>query len=183
MRTIKKVIRENKRNWKQELYKRLLAYRATPHSTVGVSPTSVIFVRDFCTELPALILKSNDSEMRERDAMKKRSMKDYANNKQYVKESKLKLGVNVLLISTGKSKSGTRYDPHPFEVVGKKGNMITAQRGQQVTTGNSSFIKASPNQPQHELPKVKESENNEIQERHEKFNLSHWQSQTKLKVL
>ena len=169
MRTIKKVIRGNKRNWKQELYKRLLAYRATPHSTTGVSPASVIFGRDIRTKLPSLILKSNDSDMRERDAMKKRSMKDYADNKQYVKESKLKLGDTVLLKSTGKSKSGTPYDPHPFEVVDKKGNMITAQRGQQVTTRNSSFFKASPKQPQHELPEVKESENYEIQERHEQL--------------
>jgi hypothetical protein len=45
MRTIGKVIKAAQidKNWKQELYKFLRNYRATPHSTTGVPPAQALF--------------------------------------------------------------------------------------------------------------------------------------------
>ena len=58
MRTIQKTLRaahlENK-NWKQELFLFLRNYRATPHSTTGVSPAELLFGRKMIIKLPELV--------------------------------------------------------------------------------------------------------------------------------
>ena len=55
MRTIQKTLRvahlENK-NWKQELFLFLRNYRATPHSTTGISPAELLFGRKLTVKLP-----------------------------------------------------------------------------------------------------------------------------------
>ena len=55
MKSLAKVIRiakiENK-NWRQELYTFLKAYRSTPHSTTQKSPPETLFHRNFRTQLP-----------------------------------------------------------------------------------------------------------------------------------
>jgi len=46
MRTVKKVVRTasvEDKNWKQELYRFLRNYRATPHSTTGAAPATLLF--------------------------------------------------------------------------------------------------------------------------------------------
>ena len=54
MRTIGKVIKAAQidKNWKQELYKFLRNYRATPHSTTGVPPAQALFGKNIRTKLP-----------------------------------------------------------------------------------------------------------------------------------
>ena len=150
MRTVKKVIRDKPQNWKQEMYKLLLDYRTTPHTTTGVAPASVLFGRNIGTRLPTMIQKPvNDCDIRQKDKDSKMIMKKYADSKSYVKVSPISVGDNVLI----KSSKGKPYEDHPLTVIEKKGSMVTAQRGDQQITRNSSFFKPSPVPPiQEETP-------------------------------
>ena len=46
-------------SWKQQLYKFLRHYRATPHSTTGFSPADLLYKRKIKTELPITPSMSN----------------------------------------------------------------------------------------------------------------------------
>ena len=120
-RMINKVIRTSaieRKCWKQELFKFLRNYRATPHVTTGKCPADLLFQsRTYRVRLPELsTFQKDDKEIRERDAKKKSQAKQYADRKRYVK---------------------------PSTVVEKKGTMVTASRDnpRHVITRNSSFFK------------------------------------------
>jgi hypothetical protein len=74
-------------------------------------------------------------------------MKCYADNKVYVKPSTIGVGDAVLLKNSNPMKSDLPFQPTPLIVTKKKGSMITAQRGDQMVTRNSSFFKPSPRRP------------------------------------
>ena len=150
MRTIKKVVRGKPLNWKQEMHKLLLAYRATPHTSTGMAPATVLFGRDIRTKLPSLAQTPKiDSDLRATDTKAKEIMKQYADQKIYVKPSNLQVGDDVLVKSTDVAKSKLPYQQEPLTVVAKKGSMITAKRGEQILSRNSSFFKKSPMPPAH----------------------------------
>ena len=55
MKPVTKAIRSAKaegKEWKRDLYRFLLNYRATPHSTTGFSPSELLFNRKIRTKLP-----------------------------------------------------------------------------------------------------------------------------------
>ena len=62
------------RNWRHELQKFLLNFRATPHSTTTVAPATVMFARNIRTKLPRIEVKVDTSainkkiEKRDKDA-------------------------------------------------------------------------------------------------------------------
>jgi len=78
-------------NWKQELYKFLRQYRATPHSTTIVSPSEVLNNRKLKTTIPELpftqcnqqqgMPQASSASIAQRDAMQKQKMKIYADLK------------------------------------------------------------------------------------------------------
>lgn len=148
MRTVKKVVRGKPNNWKQEMHKMLLAYRATPHTSTGIAPATVLFGRDIGTKLPSIIERQNDSDLREVDKHAKDNMKRYADSKAYVKPSDLNIGDNVLVKDM---KSKMPYETDPLTIISKKGSMISAKRGPQIVTRNSSFFKRSPKPPVEEV--------------------------------
>ena len=149
VRTVKKVIKTAKvehKNYRQELNRLLRNYRATPHSTTRIAPATSLFGRSMKTKLPELTTPCSDPEIRERDQTAKAKMKEYADNKRYVKPSNAKEGDTVLVKrDDSKKKSDTPYDPRPLIIVEKKGSMVTAENddGTQVTR-NSSFFKNVP---------------------------------------
>ena len=49
-----KIAQVEKKDWKREMLKFLLAYRSTPHSMTGVSPAELLFRRKTQTKLPEL---------------------------------------------------------------------------------------------------------------------------------
>lgn len=72
----------------------------------------------------------------------KRKMKEYADNKAYVKPTSAEVGdVIIVKRSFNYNKSQSPYDPKPYRVIAKKGSMITAARPGHEVTRNSSFIK------------------------------------------
>jgi hypothetical protein len=81
MRTIQKTLRatnlENK-NWKQELFLFLQNYRATPHSTTGVSPAALLFGRKLTVKLPEVVPTSpSRSQFADIDLKKKEDERVY----------------------------------------------------------------------------------------------------------
>ena len=58
------------KNWKQELYKFLRNYRATPHTTTGKSPAERMFPsREFKTRILDFI--DNKDEVKDEDILKR----------------------------------------------------------------------------------------------------------------
>ena len=149
---IRMIAKVEKKNWKQELFKFLRNYRTTPHSTTGETPASLLFSsRKFRTRIPEMPLKLDDISIRSRDKKNKMTIKKYADRKRNVKACPIKVGDAVLVKKPRKSKSDPYYDPTPYVVTKRKGNMIVARRHDHVITRNTSFFKIVENDNSHEI--------------------------------
>lgn len=134
---------ENK-DWKREIFKFLLNYRATPHATTGKSPAELLYNRPIRTKLPQVTVESKSplhQEVKERDAMSKKTMKGYADTKTRAKVSDIKKGDIVLVRQPKSNKMSTKHDPAPYQVLHRRGNRVTAIRHGKYITRNISFFK------------------------------------------
>ena len=130
---------ENK-DWRKELFTFLLNYRATPHTTTGYPPSDLLFNRLIRTKLPQVVTvcdERKDEIVRQKDEQAKTNMKQNSDKKRRAQDSVIQMGDIVLLRQKKHSKFSTRFDPHPFRVVRKKGTMITAARNGKFVTRNS----------------------------------------------
>ena len=87
MRNLGKVVQgamtENK-PWKQELYKFLRNYHATPHSTMGKSPAFALFGQEMKVKFSITLgEKREDHNMRQRDANQKTQIKENADQRRH----------------------------------------------------------------------------------------------------
>lgn len=91
MKSIKKVYQTahtERRSGQQALHEFLRNYRATPHQSTGVSPSSLTFQRKVKTCLPntqTRKVSKSDATVRQRDAQQKQRMKTYADNNRNIK--------------------------------------------------------------------------------------------------
>ena len=103
MRVLKKLYQISKLTgsyFKQEVYRFLRAYRATPHCTIKIAPADLMYPgHKFRTRLPIGVIprEHNFKELFQRDLEKKMQMKGYADNKRYVKPSDIQVGDSVLV--------------------------------------------------------------------------------------
>ena len=107
------------RNWRSELNKFLLAYRATPHSTTGVPPASSLFRRTIKTKLPAMSLGDdiipNDRAIRDHVAERQQVSVDAAQSARRCAPSDLSPGDTVLLKQPQKEKKlSANFHADPF---------------------------------------------------------------------
>ncbi|CAB4040073.1 Hypothetical predicted protein [Paramuricea clavata] len=169
MRTLGKSIRTatvEARNWKQDLYKFLRQYRATPHSTTNISPCEALNQRKLKTtlpepDLPRVIYDDIQRKMERRDAEQKSKQKLYADNKSRARESSLSPGMVVLVKQPKQNKLSTPFDPNPFVVKEKKGTMVIASNDLKTVTRNSSQFKVIP--PELNPERNQEKQGNEAQ--------------------
>ena len=145
MRTIQKTLRaahlENK-DWKQELFLFLRNYRATPHSTTGVSPAELLFGRNMNVKIPELVPTSpSRSQFADTDLKKKEKMKEYANTATKARPHSFKVGDTVLVRQRLVNKLSSPYNKHPYTIVQIKGSIITARNATSYITRNSSQFK------------------------------------------
>lgn len=145
MRTLGKTIRASTAenlSWKQELYKFLRNYRATPHNTTKIAPAMALLNRNIKTKLPEYTTKqSKRRDIEVVDNESKQRMKNYADSKNHAKESQLELGDHVLVKTERRNKLSTPFSPVKYEIVKTKGSLVTAKRGSHLITRNSSFFK------------------------------------------
>ena len=145
MRTLQKTVRaaylENK-NWKQELFSFLRNYRATPHSTTGISPAELLFGRKFITKLPELVPPSpSRARIEQADQTKKEKMKKCADAASNAKPHKHQVGDTVLVRQNRVNKLTSPYRKDPYTIIEIKGSMITAKstNGHIITRNSSQF--------------------------------------------
>lgn len=135
-----------KKNPKQELYKFLRNYRATPHATTGRAPAELLYNRRIKTRLPQFFKPTNDTELRARDTAAKAKQKHHKDNKKTVQPHNIGVGDSVLLRrQTTKSKSC--YDPDPFLVTSVQGTQITGNRDGNVKLRDAQKFKKVRIQP------------------------------------
>ena len=168
MRVLKKIMQTahlEGKNWKQELYRALLNYRATPHSTTGISPAEALFGRKIRTRLPEpeVAVPNVDAEIRHNDTERKRKIKAHADIKRHTRISELKVGDSVLVRQPRENKLTTTFSPEPLEITQRKGTMITAKNARRSITRNSSFFKKIPT-PDHEPEPPAEEPDFELEE-------------------
>ena len=146
-----KVIRAahvERKNWKQELYKFLRQYRATPHPSTGHSPFQLLFNRKPQTKLPHVDLEPRgqvDSHVRQNDKLAKTKMKEYADMRNHAKPCEIQIGDTMLVKNdTKQDKLSTPFKLHPHKITARKGSMLTASNGEHTITRNSSRFKKIP---------------------------------------
>ena len=101
--------------WKQELYRFLRNYRATPHCTTGQAPATVLNGYPLKTRLPQHFRITDDSALRKKDSQEKLKMKTRAEGKRNSQHSKIKIGDKVIMKNVAKSgKLVPKFQPEPF---------------------------------------------------------------------
>ena len=145
-RTLKKTLTAvtvEGKNWKNELFRFLLAYRTTPHSTTGKSPAQLLMHRELRTKIPSIRERIKPrKEIREamqNDRKHKAQMKIYADRRSGC--SDIKRGDNVLLKQQQQHKLMPRFDPKPYEVLRRQGTSVIVRRGEQRLMRNVSHAK------------------------------------------
>ena len=145
IRTLNKTLRaahlENK-NWQQELFHFLRNYRATPHSTTGISTAELLFGRKLVVKLPELINTApSRSSIADTDMKQRAKMKAYADTRSKAYPDSLKVGDTVLVRQQRKHKLSSPYNKIPYTITNINGTMITAANasGHSITRNCSQF--------------------------------------------
>ena len=118
------------KNPKDEFHNYLLQYRATPHSTTGVSPAELLFGRKVHTKLPQINVKEETEEIKEirrNHDQKKLKQKHYFDKRHRAHEKIVNPGDQVL-VKQRKSTTKTPYDPKPYTVLEVNGNQLKLSR-------------------------------------------------------
>lgn len=121
-----KIAQAEKKNLWVEMRKFLTAYRTTPHSTTGVTPTKLLFNREIRSKIPELTTSGfADSQARDKDAETKQRRTDYADERRGAQENSLATGDQVLMKQRKENKLSTSFGETPHKVTSKYGNEVT----------------------------------------------------------
>ena len=86
----------NKQNWRHELHRCLLNYRATPHVTTQVAPAKIMFYRNTRMNLPQLDVKVKknvlDESIENCDKQVRQRMKSYTDQRRCAKNTTMQIG-------------------------------------------------------------------------------------------
>ena len=105
----------------------LMQYRATPHSTTGISPAELLFNRRIKTKLPQVFpnVESLDSKaVRDVHNEKREQQKSYFDKKKKARGKNVQPGMTVL-VKQKKTTTQPPYNPEPFTVQEISGNRVT----------------------------------------------------------
>ena len=119
-----------KKDWKSELNKYLLAYRSTPPSMTGKSPEELLYGRKLSTKLPELAGfddydEATHPEVRDRDTERKQRGADYVDKRHNAADKpNVQEGELVLLEKRKETKLSTSYEKEPYKVIERHGDQI-----------------------------------------------------------
>ena len=149
MKNLGKIIRcslTERKDWKFEIRKMLMNYRATPHPSTGKTPAELMFGRKLKIKLPDFVQQEpekNGIENGERQMHNKNMLKNkrYHDKHGRVKFTKFKEGERVLVKNTKRTKYEPRYRKEIFEIEIVKGRMVTAKnkQGKHITRDKTFF--------------------------------------------
>ena len=130
------------KNIRQEIQTTIRSYRDTPHVNTGESPNKLMFGGEFNGRLPARMSKQTvPKSVQQRNAEFKQKCKMYADTRRRTKVSNIGIGDKVLIEQDKVDGLSPRYRPEPFEVVAKKGSMVTVQKGETTLCRNTAKFK------------------------------------------
>ena len=151
--TIKNNIRASAadgRNWKEQIPTFLRTFRATPHSTTGVSPFEAMTGRKMNVGLPTAPKRLSPVPVHTRvahnDNYSKGKMAEYVNARRHTAHAKMAPDDYVLVKQPKQNALTTPYNATPCLVKEKKGSMVTACRpdGSLITRNSSHFRQLPP---------------------------------------
>lgn len=119
------------------------SYHATPHPATKETPDMLMFGKELQRKLPERIVPTGEIpyySIRQRDAAKKKQMKEYVDKRRNPWESLIVVGDQVLLKQSKADVLTPAFDPRPFSVIGMKGSMVTVKRGREIISRNSSHL-------------------------------------------
>ena len=125
-----KIVNIEKGNPKAEILKFLLAYRTTPHTSTGASPTSMMFNFVPKSKLPSLRpeFDRRDESVRDHDWKSKLEGKKYADMRRGAKVSTVTPGEQVLLKNQAQGKLDPKFESEPYQVTSKQGSEVTVEK-------------------------------------------------------
>nr|XP_039254390.1 uncharacterized protein K02A2.6-like [Styela clava] len=86
------------KSWKQEMYKLLRNYRASPHVTTGRPPAELLYGTNIKVLLPEIIVPTVDNDLRDRDCFYKAKQKMYADTRNCLKPTEqIHVGDSVIM--------------------------------------------------------------------------------------
>ena len=166
MDTLGKLIRvchQEKSSWKQHLFKFLRHYRATPHSTTGMSPAEMLCSRKIRTDIPSMKksvrFQDTVAKAEQRDERMKSYMKELADRSK--REVDMKIDDKVLVKQRQTSKEQVYFKQEPYRVTKMNGTMITVENTNlnHEITRNVSHFKKIPESC--EVPEARDFEDRE----------------------
>ncbi|XP_062621595.1 uncharacterized protein K02A2.6-like [Saccostrea cucullata] len=142
--TLKKsaqIAKVERKDWRFEIYKFLLNYRNTPHSTTGESPAKLMFGRELRTRIPQLPQIQRNRILNRRDRRNKIRIKTYADRLLNAKSFKLLAGERVLIRNNmPKSKLDTKWN-EPFTVISHEGSAVKIDINGRATYRNINLVR------------------------------------------
>ena len=126
------------KSWRQELYKFLRNYRATPHVSTSRPPAELLFGRNIKVLLPEVPAPVLDEELRLRDYAQKAQQKCYADARHKKPTEQLRVGDTVVVRQPKVNKLSTAYNAVPLTVTNVKGTVVTAADTVAATGGSTT---------------------------------------------
>ena len=136
---------------KEEIYKFLMIYRNTPHSSTGQTPASLMMNRGIKTKIPSIIKTPTfpqHQKAQEQDAISKAKQKAYADKHRRAKDKKFEVGDTVLLHQK-KTTTKPPFNPDPYTVTEVRDTKITAERRGEYVTRNVDKWKILKDRPRY----------------------------------
>lgn len=130
---ILKIAHAEKKDTQAELRKFLMAYRTTPHSSTGITPSKLLFNREMKSKLPQLTDLSTQmyAEAKDKDSESKQKRVDYADARRGARGNDIVPGDTVLLKQRKANKLTTTFEDEQYEVTSKSGSevVVTSPEG------------------------------------------------------
>lgn len=153
MRNMKKLVKSagvEQRDWKAELNKFLLNYRAAPHSTTGLTPGELLFGRKIRTKLPKVPEKRTHDKLAEIDLKKNsKARRTLIIHRRNAAPHTFQKGDSVLLKRHSRLSHESAYELVPYTVTRVQGTAITAERDGKRILRNAWFFKRIQRSQQH----------------------------------